>query len=77
MRGKRELINSESDEVELSESFFDLAEKYSLITAKIHVPARISCQKSDELKAAAKTIMTRWAAGALPVWICLSPQRLK
>lgn len=51
-----EPITGEIDEIELQNGFFDYTEKYNLVTSKIHVPARISAQKSEELKAAAKTI---------------------
>jgi len=54
--GNEELITGEIDEIELSEGFFDFTEKYNLITSKIHVPARISRQKADEIKTTAKTI---------------------
>ncbi|WP_434311612.1 D-alanine--D-serine ligase VanG [Hominifimenecus sp. rT4P-3] len=39
--GDNELTVGSVDEIELSEGFFDYTEKYSLATAKIHVPARI------------------------------------
>lgn len=46
-------ITGEIDEIELSGEFFDLAEKYSLKTARIHLPARISKEKVEEAKLAA------------------------
>ena len=49
-------FTGELDEVELSHGFFDFTEKYNLITSQIHVPARVSPEKTAELKAAAKTI---------------------
>ena len=38
------------DEIELSEGFFDYTEKYTLKSSKIHVPARISQQKAEEIQ---------------------------
>lgn len=54
--GNTELSTGEIDEIELADGFFDFTEKYNLITSKIHVPARIPKEKSDELKQTAKTI---------------------
>lgn len=54
--GNDRLMTGEIDEIELSEGFFDFAEKYNLITSKIHVPARINTQKAEEIKATAKVI---------------------
>ena len=48
--GNDELTVGELDEVELKRGFFDYREKYNLITAKIHVPARISAEKASEVK---------------------------
>lgn len=50
------LLTGEIDEIELQGGFFDFTEKYSLITSKIHVPARISPQKAEEIKTTAKVI---------------------
>lgn len=44
------------DEIELSEGFFDYTEKYTLKSSKIHVPARISPEKAQEIKETAATI---------------------
>lgn len=46
------------DEIELSQGFFDYTEKYTLETAKIHVPARISDKKTKEIQETAKQIYT-------------------
>lgn len=46
----------EVDEIEISGDFFDFFEKYNLVNSKIHVPARVSREKSDEIKEAAKKI---------------------
>lgn len=54
--GCDELTVGEIDEIELSDGFFDYTEKYTLKTSKIHVPARISREKSEELKEMAKKI---------------------
>lgn len=54
--GTHELITGELDEIELSDGFFDFTEKYTLKTSAIHVPARISKAKSNEMKETAKRI---------------------
>lgn len=54
--GNEELIVGEIDEIELSKGFFSYPEKYTLETSKIHVPARIDKEKSDEAKEIAKKI---------------------
>ncbi|MCI8327599.1 MAG: D-alanine--D-serine ligase VanG [Lachnospiraceae bacterium] len=54
--GKEELLLGAVDEIELSDGFFDYTEKYTLQTSKIHVPARISPEKAEEIKRAALTI---------------------
>ena len=40
----------------MSEGFFDYTEKYTLKTSKIHVPARISPEKAEEIQETAKII---------------------
>jgi len=52
----RDLIVGEVDEIELAGGFFDYKEKYTLATSAIHVPARVSPQKADEIKETAKAI---------------------
>lgn len=54
--GSSDLIVGEVDEIELSGGFFDFTEKYTLKTSAIHVPARISPEKSAEIKETAKRI---------------------
>ncbi len=54
--GNTELTTGVLDEIELRGGFFDFTEKYNLVTSKIHVPARVSPAKAEEIKAAAKTI---------------------
>lgn len=54
--GTGELLVGEVDEIELSEGFFDYAEKYTLKTSSIHVPARISAEKAQEIKETSRVI---------------------
>lgn len=54
--GNETLTIGEVDEIELSEGFFDYEEKYTLKTSDIHVPARISREKADEIRHAAAVI---------------------
>lgn len=54
--GNGKLITGEVDEIELADGFFDYAEKYGLVTSKIHVPARIGEQKAQEIRKTAKKI---------------------
>lgn len=48
--GNDELIIGEVDEIELQKGFFDYTEKYSLVTSKIHMPARIDMQTAEKIK---------------------------
>lgn len=54
--GNEELITGEPDEVELAGGFFDYTEKYNLITARIHVPARVGADMTARIKQTAKVI---------------------
>lgn len=54
--GEDKLMIGEIDEIELSGGFFDFTEKYSLKTSTIHVPARITAEKAEEVKEVAKKI---------------------
>lgn len=54
--GSGELITGEVDEIELSGSFFDFEEKYTLKISRVHVPARISNEKALEVKETAKRV---------------------
>lgn len=54
--GNSDLLVGEIDEIELADGFFNFTEKYNLITSRIHVPARISEEKSDELKKTAEAV---------------------
>lgn len=54
--GNDALVVGEVDEIELSGGFFDFTEKYTLKTSAIHVPARISGERAEAVKQAAKAI---------------------
>ncbi len=54
--GDDELTLGALDEVELADGFFNYTEKYALKTAAIHVPARISPAKTEEIKETAQRI---------------------
>lgn len=54
--GTQELITGELDEIELKGGFFNYTEKYTLETAAVHVPARVSRATSDAMKETAKRI---------------------
>jgi len=54
--GNNELIAGRVDEVEITNGFFTYEEKYNLITAKIHLPARISPEMEARLQEAGKII---------------------
>lgn len=50
------LTVGEVDEIQLAEEFFDYAEKYTLKTTAIHVPARVDAATTRRIKDAAQTI---------------------
>jgi D-alanine---D-serine ligase len=54
--GNDALTVGEVDEIELSHGFFDYAEKYSLKTSKVHMPARIDPDTAARIKRAASVI---------------------
>ena len=54
--GNKELIVGRVDEIELSGGFFDYTEKYTLKSSKIHMPARISEETEERIKATGKKI---------------------
>lgn len=54
--GNENLTIGKVDEIELQQGFFDYTEKYTLETAKIYMPARITNQKAKEIKETALTI---------------------
>ena len=73
--GGQHLIVGQVDEVELSEGFFDYKEKYNLETSKIHVPARITSHKAEEIKETAKRIYrSLGCSGFARVDMFLTPQ---
>ncbi|MGM9637070.1 MAG: D-alanine--D-serine ligase VanG [Eubacteriales bacterium] len=50
------LICGELAELELVKGFFDFTEKYTHNTCKVHIPARISPEKAEEIKELAKKV---------------------
>jgi len=54
--GNDDPITGELDEIELTGDFFDYKQKYTLEATEIHVPARISANKTQEIKDIAKKI---------------------
>ncbi len=54
--GNDEPIVGEVDEIELQQGFFDYTEKYSLITSKIHMPARIDMRTAARIRDTAVTL---------------------
>ncbi|UNC93024.1 D-alanine--D-serine ligase VanG [Candidatus Contubernalis alkaliaceticus] len=48
--GSDKLLTGEVDEIELCGGFFDYREKYTLETAKIHLPARIDERTTEKIK---------------------------
>jgi D-alanine---D-serine ligase len=54
--GNETLTLGAVDEIELSQGFFDYAEKYTSRTAKIHTPARIDAAAADRVRQAATVI---------------------
>ncbi len=57
--GTRGLTVGQVDEIELKQGFFDYTEKYQLLTAQIHMPARISAARAEAVKRAARKVY--WA----------------
>lgn len=53
---EEELLCGELAELELVGGFFDFTEKYTHNTCKVHIPARISPEKAEEIKAVAKKV---------------------
>ena len=73
--GTRNLTVGQVDEIELSEGFFDYEEKYTLKTSQIHMPARITPEKAEEIKAAAvKVYRALDCAGFARVDLFLTPE---
>ncbi len=73
--GKHCLTVGEVDEIELSGGFFDFVEKYTLKTSAIHVPARLSSPKAEEVKETAKCLYRALdCSGFARVDLFLTPQ---
>lgn len=73
--GNLGLTVGEVDEIELTQGFFDYTEKYNLMTAQIHMPARISRETAESVKAAACKVY--WAlncSGFARVDLFLTPE---
>jgi D-alanine---D-serine ligase len=74
--GNNTLIIGEVDEIELSGGFFDYTEKYTLTSAKIHMPARIDADTSARIKDTAAVIYrVLGCRGFARVDMFLSPDR--
>ena len=72
--GTDALMVGEVDEIELAGGFFDFTEKYTLKTSAIHVPARISTTKAENIKETAKHIYrTLGCSGFARVDMFLTP----
>ncbi|MCX4374265.1 MAG: ATP-grasp domain-containing protein, partial [Dysosmobacter sp.] len=54
--GNETLTVGEPDEIELAGGFFNFTEKYTLETSTIHVPARVTAEQREQIKASAKRI---------------------
>lgn len=54
--GNQELTLGEVDEIELADGFFDYTEKYQLLTAKIHTPARLPLACREQISELAARI---------------------
>lgn len=55
-RGSRNLIIGRADEIELQDGFLDYTEKYTTITSKTHMPARIDSETEKRIQDTAKRI---------------------
>ena len=54
--GNADITTGRVDEIEITGDFFDYEEKYTLKTAKIHLPARIDGETEKRLQETAKTV---------------------
>ncbi|MFZ2539053.1 MAG: D-alanine--D-serine ligase VanG [Oscillospiraceae bacterium] len=54
--GNGDLLVGRIDEIELTDGFFDYTEKYTLKSAKIHMPARIDVATEKKIQETAKAI---------------------
>lgn len=74
--GNETLTLGEIDEIELVDGFFDYTEKYTLKTAKIHLPARIDREVANRVKQAAEIIYrTLGCSGFARVDLFLTPDQ--
>ena len=55
-RGQRDWIIGRADEIELKDGFLDYTEKYTTITSKTHMPARIDSATEKRIQDTAKII---------------------
>ena len=73
--GNEALTIGRVDEIEIYGDIFDYVEKYSLKTAKIHMPARISAETEERIKAAAAKIYRALGCRVMPrVDMFLTPE---
>lgn len=62
------------DEIELKSGFFDFTEKYDLVTARIHTPARVSPEQEEAIRdMAARVYRALGCAGLARVDLFLTP----
>lgn len=54
--GKDDILIGEVDEIQLTDGFFDYTEKYTLKSAVIHMPARITGEAKEKIRKAAALI---------------------
>lgn len=74
--GNRELTIGGPDEIELANGFFDYAEKYTLSTSKIHMPARLDEETAGRIrKTAAVIYRTLGCRGLARVDMFLTPEK--
>ncbi len=74
--GNESLTIGRVDEIELAEGFFDYEEKYTLKSSKIHMPARISSEREEEIKnTAAKLYRAMGCSGFARVDMFLTPSK--
>ena len=73
--GNGELALGEVDEIEVQGGFFDFSEKYTLKTARIHVPARRPPARRIASGRWRRAFTAFWPARALPAWTCFIRRR--
>jgi D-alanine---D-serine ligase len=74
--GNRELLVGGPDEIELANGFFNYAEKYTLSTSKIHMPARLDEKTAERVREAAAVIYrTLGCRGLSRVDMFLTPEK--